>query len=271
MATICTGAAAPSRRGSQRWPRLPRVPPPQPAACRDDSGPPPQPAQDRNDGRDFHGWPAAPARRLQIAIIDTIGCGRRWNKGVRDGILVFMTEVTKILSRIEQGDPSAADQLLPLVYDELRKLASAKLASEKPGQTLQATALVHEAYVRLVDVEQPERWNSRSHFFSAAAEAMRLKRGRGAIRQDIEPDRLLQSEPPDPLEVLAIHESLQRLADKSPRRAELVKLRYFLGFTVAEAAEILGVAPATAEEDWTYAKAWLRRELRRGEKKRFSK
>ena len=190
-----------------------------------------------------------------------------------------MSDVTRILSAIEQGDAGAADQLLPLVYEELRKLAAQKMAQEKPGLTLQATALVHEAYIRLVDVDRARHWDSRGHFFAAAAEAMRrilvetarrkqrLKRGEGMVRQDAEPDRLLQSEPRDPLEVLAIDEALQRLADKSARRAELVKLRYFLGCTVAESAEILKIAPATAEEDWTYAKAWLRRELRRDDEK----
>jgi len=190
-----------------------------------------------------------------------------------------MSDVTRILSAIEQGDAGAADQLLPLVYEELRKLAAQKMAQEKPGLTLQATALVHEAYVRLVDVDKARHWDSRGHFFAAAAEAMRrilvetarrkqrLKRGEGMVRQDADPDRLVQSEPRDPFEVLAIHEALQRLADKSARRAELVKLRYFLGCTVAESAEILKIAPATAEEDWTYAKAWLRRELRRDDEK----
>ena len=190
-----------------------------------------------------------------------------------------MSEVTEILCQIESGDPSAAEQLLPLVYEELRKLAAAKLANEKPGQTLQATALVHEAYLRLVDVEKAPHWKGRGHFFAAAAEAMRrilvesarrkqrLKHGGGMVRQDAEPDQLLATEPRNALEVLAVHEALERLADKSARKAELVKLRYFLGCTVAESAEILGIAPATAEEDWTYAKAWLRRQLRRNDEK----
>jgi RNA polymerase sigma factor (TIGR02999 family) len=145
-----------------------------------------------------------------------------------------MTEVTRILSAIEDGDPYAAEKLLPLVYDELRKLAAQKMAQEKPGQTLQATALVHEAYVRLVDVEQPQHWNSRGHFFAAAAEAMRrilveaarrkqsLKGGAGFARQDAQPEQLFGPNPHDPVEVLAIHESLERLAHKSARRAELV-------------------------------------------------
>jgi RNA polymerase sigma factor (TIGR02999 family) len=184
-----------------------------------------------------------------------------------------MKELTQILHRIEQGDRFAAGQILPLVYDELRKLAAQRLAQERPGQTLQATALVHEAYVRLVDVEKAQHWNSRGHFFAAAAEAMRrilvesarrqhsLKRGGALVRADADPDDLPVAAPGDPLEVLAIHEALDRLAQKSPRKAELVKLRYFLGCTMAETAQILGVAPATAEEDWTYAKAWLRRRL----------
>jgi RNA polymerase sigma factor (TIGR02999 family) len=190
-----------------------------------------------------------------------------------------MSEVTRILSAIEQGDPCAAEKLLPLVYDELRKLAAQKMAQEKPGQTLQATALVHEAYLRLVDTEKAPHWNSRGHFFAAAAEAMRRilvenarrkqsrKRGGGLVRQDADPDDFPVAAPYDPLEVLAIHEALDRLAQKSPRKAELVKLRYFLGCTMAEAAQVLGVAPATAEEDWTYARAWLRRQQLRDEEK----
>jgi RNA polymerase sigma factor (TIGR02999 family) len=193
-----------------------------------------------------------------------------------------MTEVTRILSAIEQGDPHAAAQLLPLVYDELRKLAAAKLAQERPGRTLEATALVHEAYLRLVDVDKEQRWSSRGHFFAAAAEAMRRilvesarrkesrKRGGALERLDVDPDELPVSALGDPLEVLAVHEALDRLAQKSPRKAELVKLRYFLGCTMAEAAQVLGIAQATAEEDWTYARAWLRRQWRRGEEKNSS-
>jgi RNA polymerase sigma factor (TIGR02999 family) len=183
-----------------------------------------------------------------------------------------MTEVTRILSAIEQGDPSAAEKLLPLVYDELRQLAAQKLAQEKPGQTLQATALVHEAYLRLVDTDKVLHWNSRGHFFAAAAEAMRRilvenarrrrsrKRGGDLEHQDANLDDLPLAAPGDPLEVLAVHEALEHLAVKSPRKAELVKLRYFLGCTMAETAQILGVAVKTAEEDWTYARAWLRRQ-----------
>ena len=190
-----------------------------------------------------------------------------------------MNEVTRILSALEQGDPHAADQLLPLVYEELRKLAAQKMAQEAPGQTLQATALVHEAYLRLVRKEEGRYWDSRGHFFTAAAEAMRRllvenarrkrsrKHGGDREQQDVAPDDLPLAAPGDPLEVLAIHEALDRLGMKSPRKAELVKLRYFLGCTMAETAQILGIALATAEEDWTYAKAWLRRQWLRDEEK----
>jgi RNA polymerase sigma factor (TIGR02999 family) len=193
-----------------------------------------------------------------------------------------MSEVTRVLSAIEEGDPHAAEQLLPLVYDELRQLAAKKLAQEKPGQTLQATSLVHEAYLRLVDTDKVQHWNSRRHFFAAAAEAMRRilvekarhkkrrKHGGGLIRQQAILEDLPLVVARDPLETLQVHEALDRLAEKSPRKAELVKLRYFLGCTIPEAAQILGIAPATAEEDWAYAKAWLRRELGRDEQKRPS-
>jgi RNA polymerase sigma factor (TIGR02999 family) len=190
-----------------------------------------------------------------------------------------MSEVTRILSAIEQGDQQAAQQLLPFVYEELRKLAAQRLAQEKPGQTLQATALVHEAYLRLVGNEAEEHWDNRGHFFAAAAEAMRrivvenarrkksLKRGGGMRRRAANLVDQAQPDAQNPLEALAVHEALDRLAEKSPRKAELVKLRYFLGCTMAEAAQILGIAQATAEEDWTYAKAWLRRQWLRGEEK----
>jgi RNA polymerase sigma factor (TIGR02999 family) len=184
-----------------------------------------------------------------------------------------MNEVTRVLTAIQQGEPHAADRLLPLVYDELRRLAAQKLAQEKPGQTLEATALVHEAYLRLVDVEKVQHWDSRAHFFVAAAEAMRRilienarrkksrKHGGGLTRQEALPEALAVQGTRDPLEILEVGEALDRLAEKSPRKAELVKLRYYLGCTIPEAAEILGIAPATAEDDWTYAKAWLRRYL----------
>jgi RNA polymerase sigma factor (TIGR02999 family) len=192
-----------------------------------------------------------------------------------------MSEVTRILSAIDQGDPHAAEQLLPLVYDELRQLAAQKLAQEKPGQTLQATALVHEVYLRLVGKGE-QHWDSRGHFFAAAAEAMRRilvenarrkqtrKRGGDREQHDVDLDNLPLPPPGDPLEILAIHEALDRLSIKSPREAELVKLRYFLGCTMAETAQILGIAVATAEEDWTYAKAWLRRQWLRDQGKNAS-
>ena len=187
-----------------------------------------------------------------------------------------MSDVTRILSAVEKGEAGAAEQLLPLVYDELRRLAAQRLAREKPGQTLQATALVHEAYLRLVGPQDPG-WDGRGHFFAAAAEAMRRilverarrkrrrKHGGGLLHQDSNLDDLVGPETRDPLEVLAVHEALDRLAEKAPRKAELVKLRYFLGCTMAEAAQVLGVAQSTAEEDWTYSKAWLRRQWFRGE------
>lgn len=182
-----------------------------------------------------------------------------------------MADITHILDAAAAGDPKAAEELLPLVYDELRKLAAARLASEKSGQTLQATALVHEAYVRLVGGGPSRNWDGRGHFFAAAAEAIRRvlverarhkathKRGGGRVRQALEPDEVPVTSPDDPLEVLAVHEALDLLAVESPRKAEVAKLRYFLGCTMAETAEVLGVAVKTAEEDWTYARAWLRR------------
>src|SRR5262245_52349100 len=179
--------------------------------------------------------------------------------------------VTRILSAIEQGDQLAADQLLPLVYDELRKLAAQKLAQEKPGQTLQATALVHEAYLRLVDVEQAQHWNSRGHFFAAAAEAIRrilignvrrkhaLKRGGQAKRVDLDAIELADRPADDKL--LAMEDALVRLTDKDPVKAQLVKLRYFAGLTNQEAASMLGISTATAERYWAYARAWLQQEI----------
>ena len=182
-----------------------------------------------------------------------------------------MSEVTRILSAIEQGDPHAADQLLPLVYDELRRLAAQKLAQEKPGQTLQATALVHEAYLRLVDTDREEHWNSRGHFFAAAAEAMRrilvdsarhkesLKRGGRLARADI--DERLVPQPQISEDVLAVDRALTKLADVDKKAAELVQLRYFGGLTLPEAAQILGISPRTAGRLWSYARAWLRQEI----------
>jgi RNA polymerase sigma factor (TIGR02999 family) len=185
-----------------------------------------------------------------------------------------MHEITQILSAIEQGDPHAAGQLLPLVYDELRKLAAQKLAGEAPGQTLQATALVHEAYLRLVGNGQEQAWNSRGHFFGAAAEAMRrilvenarrkdcLKRGGGMARQELEADRITAPEPREDL--LALDEALTRLAATNRQAAELVQLRYFAGLTLPEAAQALGIAERTAGRVWAYARAWLRREVEGG-------
>ena len=182
-----------------------------------------------------------------------------------------MNEVTTILSSIEHGDPRAAEQLLPLVYDELRKLAAWQLAQEQPGQTLQATALVHDAYVRLVDVEKVQQWNSRGHFFAAAAEAMRRilvenvrrksgpKRGGGRQRVDLE-EAISLAEPPSD-DVLAIDKALTRLEEIDVTAAKLVKLRYFAGLTMRQAAEALGVSLRDAERNWTYARTWLHRAL----------
>jgi RNA polymerase sigma factor (TIGR02999 family) len=182
-----------------------------------------------------------------------------------------MNEVTCILSAIEQGDPKAADQLLPLVYDELRKLATRRLAQERPGQTLQATALVHEAYLRLVDADQAKQWNSRGHFFAAAAEAMRRilveqarRKGsqrRGGGRQRCE---LLDVEQPAhglDDELLDLDEALSKLKAVDAQTAELVQLRVFGGLTVEEAATQLGISPRTAKRAWAYARAWLGREM----------
>jgi RNA polymerase sigma factor (TIGR02999 family) len=183
-----------------------------------------------------------------------------------------MSDVTQILIAIEQGDTNAAGQLLPLVYDELRRLAAQKLAQEKPGQTLQATALVHEAYLRLVDTDKAQQWNSRGHFFAAAAEAMRRilveqarrkgrqKRGGDWRRWDVQLSEPA-AEGPD-VDLVAVDEALTELAREHPDKAELVKLRYFAGMTLAEAAAALGISTATADRRWRYARAWLTRRLR---------
>src|SRR5262245_15529425 len=180
-----------------------------------------------------------------------------------------MSEVTRILSAIEQGDPHAAEQLLPLVYDELRRLAAHKLAQEKPGQTLQPTALVHEAYLRLVGAEQAQDWDGRRHFFAAAAEAMRRilverarhkqtgKAGGGCRRLDLgDLEPALEGGGGD--RVLALDEALGQLEAEEPRKAALVKLRFFAGLTIHQAAAALGVSLSTAEKDWAYARSWLR-------------
>ena len=182
-----------------------------------------------------------------------------------------MNDVTQILSQIEQGDPSAAEQLLPLVYDELRKLAAAKLAHEKPGQTLQATALVHDAYIRLVDVEKAQHWDSRGHFFAAAAEAMRrilvdvARHKKAAIhggdkhRFDLDDADLISRATPE--RIVALDEALSKLAEEDAVAAELITVRMFAGLSVEEAAAALGMSRATAYRHWTYARAWLRAEL----------
>jgi RNA polymerase sigma factor (TIGR02999 family) len=187
-----------------------------------------------------------------------------------------MTDVTRILSAIEQGDPSAAEQLFPLVYDELRRLAAQKLAQEKPGQTLQPTALVHEAYLRLVGPEKGQDWDSRGHFFAAAAEAMRRilidqartkasQRRGGGGGQRIDLDHVDVAEPEADLDVLALHEVLERFEQVDPIKAELVKLRYFAGLSIPQAARALGISSTTADRYWAYARAWMHAELKKGE------
>jgi RNA polymerase sigma factor (TIGR02999 family) len=182
-----------------------------------------------------------------------------------------MSDVTRILSEIEKGDPQAAEKLLPLVYDELRKLAAVKLAQEKPGQTLQATALVHEAFVRLVDGKQDQHWDSRGHFFAAAAEAMRRILVDQARRKDgpkaggsfrrVELSHLQPQMPGPDLDILALNEALSQLETKDPRAAQLIKLRFFVGMTIQQAATTLGISISTAKSEWTYAKNWLRAEM----------
>jgi RNA polymerase sigma factor (TIGR02999 family) len=184
-----------------------------------------------------------------------------------------MSDVTRILSAIGQGDPQAARQLLPLVYDELRKLAARRLANEAPGQTLQPTALVHEAYLRLVGGDDGRSWDSRGHFFAAAAEAMRrilidearrkqaLKRA--ARREDLDPDATAGAVADERL--LALDEALGRLEAVDPVKAELVKLRFFAGLTMDQAAAALGISPSAADRAWAFARAWIRREVDGGE------
>ena len=182
-----------------------------------------------------------------------------------------MTNVTTILNQIENGDPAAGEQLLPLVYEELRKLAAAKLANEQPGQTLQATALVHEAYVRLVDQASQQQWDGKGHFFAAAAESMRRilverarrrkaeKHGGKFDRVELSDRDLLSRNSPD--EILALHDALDGLASNEPEAAELVKLRIFADFSVEEAGKLLGMSRATAYRHWTYARAWLKTQM----------
>jgi len=184
-----------------------------------------------------------------------------------------MSDVTRILSAIDRGDPHAAEQLLPLVYDELRKLAAAKLAREQPGQTLQATALVHEAYLRLVGAEASQVWNSRGHFFAAAAEAMRRvlinrARDRGAIkrsgnRRRIDFDAITDALATTDADLLDLHEALEHLAREFPQAAQVVQLRFFAGLSLDEAALALGISARTADRHWAFARAWLLRFLSR--------
>jgi RNA polymerase sigma factor (TIGR02999 family) len=186
-----------------------------------------------------------------------------------------MSDVTRILTAIENGDSSAADELLPLVYQELRKLAAAKLAKENAGQTLQPTVLVHEAYLRLVDSDQPQQWNGRGHFFGAAAEAMRRilvenarrKRSQkhgGQMKQvDIDVANAMTEGPSDDL--LALDEALIRLEDQWPDKAKLVKLRYFAGLTIPEASQAMKISTATAERNWRFSRAWLHSQLKTGD------
>jgi RNA polymerase sigma factor (TIGR02999 family) len=182
-----------------------------------------------------------------------------------------MPDVTQILYAIEQGDRSAAEQLLPLVYDELRKLASAKLAREKPGQTLQATVLVHEAWLRVVGSDVDMRWKGRGHFFGAAARAMqrilvenaRRKKSlkAGGDHKRVELSQVAAEVRGRQVDVLEVHDALQKLEEQDPRKADLVRLRFFTGLTLAEAARALGISTSTADNDWTYAKTWLRVEI----------
>jgi RNA polymerase sigma factor (TIGR02999 family) len=190
-------------------------------------------------------------------------------------VLAPMSEVTRILSAIEQGNPHATEELLPLVYDELRQLAAQRLAQEKPGQTLEATALVHEAYLRLVDVDNLQRWNSRRHFFAAAAQAMRrilvenarrkrrLKHGGDRQRQEVHPSLVAAPEPNEA--ILAVDAALAKLAQRDALKARLTELRYFAGLTGEQAAEILGISPSSADRHWVFARAWLRREIAAGQ------
>jgi RNA polymerase sigma factor (TIGR02999 family) len=187
-------------------------------------------------------------------------------------IIFLMSEVSRVLSAIEQGDPHAAEQLLPLVYEELRKLAAQKLAQEKPGQTLQATALVHEAYLRLVGPAEPRVYRDRHHFFAVAASAMRRilidqarrkqaeKHGAGRPRQELVDVPATQADD----ELVALNEALEQLAVEDPVKARLVELRYFAGLTSDQAADVLGISPSTADRHWAYARAWLQTAVRGG-------
>lgn len=178
-----------------------------------------------------------------------------------------MSDVTLILSQIEQGDPQAAEDLMPLVYDELRRLAASRMVGEKPGQTIQATALVHDAYIRLVNAEKAQHWNSRGHFFAAAGEAMRRilvesARRKDAIKRGGDMERVELSDIASPaadetLDLLALDDAIKQLEKEHPEKARLVKLRFFAGCSLEESAEFLGVSRATAQRHWAYARAWL--------------
>jgi RNA polymerase sigma factor (TIGR02999 family) len=217
----------------------------------------------------------------RVRIIHFAVANRLQGVPVRDQLKVVcehstMNDVTRILSQLESGDPSAGDELLPLVYDELRKLAAAQLTREQPGQTLQATALVHEAWLRLVGSEDRESaWASRGHFFAAAATAMRrilierarrrhrIVHGGGRVREEL-PDGLIATPETDD-QMLALDAALTRLAECDPEKARLVDLRYFAGLTGDQTAVILGISPKTADRYWAYARAWLRREMDGGD------
>ena len=182
-----------------------------------------------------------------------------------------MSDVTRILSQIESGDPLAADQLLPLVYEELRKLAAVRLAQEKPGQTIQATALVHDAYIRLVNVSNVQQWENRGHFFAAAAEGMRrilvetarrkgrLKHGADLERKELVEGSIAISVPTE--ELFAVNDAVEKLEEANPQAALLVKMRYFAGFTIPETADHMGISARKANQIWTYARAWLATEI----------
>jgi RNA polymerase sigma factor (TIGR02999 family) len=201
-----------------------------------------------------------------MECIRQVACG--YTQGSFEGSFgADMTDVTRILSAIEQGDPQAAEQLLPLVYEELRRLAAQKMAQENPGHTLQATALVHEAYLRLVDGEQVRRWDSRGHFYSAAAEAMRrilvdnarrkASSKRGGEQERIDLPELVQPADGNRIDLLALDEALEKLEQQHPDKAQIVKLRFFAGFTLEETAQVMGISRATTERNWAYARAWL--------------
>ena len=216
-----------------------------------------------------------PVRRTRKAKVPdpTQGARRGHSDGAFSLLVLPMSDVTHILSAIEDGDPHAAEQLLPLVYEELRRLAAQRLAQEKSGQTLQATALVHEAYLRLVDTNREQPWNSRGHFFAAAAEAMRRilverVRRKGRVRHGggLRREELLDEEvaaPADDEQLLLLDDALTRLAAARSQAAELVKFRFFAGLTLEEIAPILDLSPRTARRLWAFARAWLRRDMER--------